>query len=256
MREEAYKPVGWDPATAVVSGEQHRMRLLIIDDDQALSRFLRRELKHQQYTADNAYDGESALELVRSHSYDLLILDLNLPGMDGLDLLQTIRSIVPALPVLVLTARNRKEDLVQALERGADDCLVKPFSFQELQARIRSLLRRKPIAEPVIPNRQPVQPQAQLSDLVVHTEERRVTRGARKIDLTPREFALLEHLMKNAGKPVSRMTLMREVWNAPFDPSTNVVDVYMKYLRDKIDRDEDRKLIRTVRGVGYVFGDE
>jgi two-component system copper resistance phosphate regulon response regulator CusR len=234
-------------AMAVVWGEQRQMRLLIIDDDQALSRFLRRELKNQQYTADNAYDGEAALELLRQESYDLMILDLNLPGMDGLDLLQQTRAIDPGLPVLVLTARNRKEDLVQALERGADDCLVKPFSFQELQARIRSLLRRKTVVNTTA---------AKLSELVVHTDERRVTRGERKIDLTPREFALLEHLMKNAGKPVSRMTLMREVWNAPFDPSTNVVDVYMKYLRDKIDRDEERKLIRTVRGVGYVFGEE
>ncbi|SEF62281.1 DNA-binding response regulator, OmpR family, contains REC and winged-helix (wHTH) domain [Bryocella elongata] len=232
------------------------MRLLIIDDDQALSRFLRRELKIQQYTADNAYDGEAALDLLRRESYDLMILDLNLPGMDGLDLLQQTRAIDPNLPVLVLTARSRKEDLVQALERGADDCLVKPFSFQELQARIRSLLRRKSVAAgPVgVSGVSGVVPK--LSNLVIHTDERRVTRGDRKIDLTPREFALLEHLMKNAGKPVSRMTLMREVWNAPFDPSTNVVDVYMKYLRDKIDRDEERKLIRTVRGVGYVFGEE
>lgn len=233
---------------AVVLGEQ-QMRLLIIDDDQALSRFLRRELKMQQYTADNAYDGESALELLRRSSYDLMILDLNLPGMDGLDLLQQTRLIDPGLPVLVLTARNRKEDLVQALERGADDCLVKPFSFQELQARLRSLLRRRGTAS--VPAAM-----ARLSELVIHTDERRVMRGDRKIDLTPREFSLLEHLMKNAGKPVSRMTLMREVWNAPFDPSTNVVDVYMKYLRDKIDRNEERKLIRTVRGVGYVFGEE
>jgi len=237
-------------SAAVVAAEQQQMRLLIIDDDQALSRFLRRELKIQQYTADNAYDGEAALEMLRRESYDLLILDLNLPGMDGLDLLQQMRAIDPNLPVLVLTARSRKEDLVQALERGADDCLVKPFSFQELQARIRSLLRRK-TAAPAVAGTVP-----RPSDLVVYSDERRVTRGDRKIDLTPREFSLLEHLMKNAGKPVSRMTLMREVWNAPFDPSTNVVDVYMKYLRDKIDCNEERKLIRTVRGVGYVFGEE
>lgn len=221
--------------------------LLIIDDDQPLSRFLRRELNTKHFNAENAYDGESALELLRSGNYDLLILDRNLPGMDGLDLLQQARALHPDMPVLVLTARNSKADMVQALERGADDCLVKPFSFQELQARLRSLLRRRVALS---------EARSSVEELVLRNEERCAVRGNRKIDLTPREFALLEHLMKNAGKPVSRMTLMQEVWNAPFDPSTNVVDVYMKYLRDKIDQNEERKLIRTVRGVGYVFGEE
>jgi DNA-binding response OmpR family regulator len=185
------------------------------------------------------------MELLRAGPYDLLILDRNLPGMDGLDLLQQARALHPNMPVLVLTARNSKADMVQALERGADDCLVKPFSFEELQARLRSLLRRKAAL---------TETRKGVEELVLRNEDRSALRGSRKIDLTPREFALLEHLMKNAGKPVSRTTLMQEVWNAPFDPTTNVVDVYMKYLRDKIDQNEEHKLIRTVRGVGYVYG--
>jgi DNA-binding response OmpR family regulator len=227
------------------SGALQDMKLLIIDDDQPLSRFLRRELNSKQFSAESAYDGESAMELLRAGTYDLMILDRNLPGMDGLDLLQQARALHPNMPVLVLTARNSKADMVQALERGADDCLVKPFSFQELQARLKSLMRRKASMTEALSG---------VEELVLRTEERCALRGNRRIELTPREFALLEHLMKNAGKPVSRTNLMQEVWNAPFDPSTNVVDVYMKYLRDKIDLNEKHKLIRTVRGVGYVFG--
>jgi DNA-binding response OmpR family regulator len=155
-----------------------------------------------------------------------------------------VRTSQPGPRMLVLTARNRTEDLVMALEQGADDCLIKPFSFLELLARVRGLLRR---------DSAPAVSSSKLGDLTINREEHRAVRGNRQIDLTPREFSILECLMSKAGKPVSRATLMREVWNTPFDPSTNIVDVYMKYLRDKIDIKGEVKLLRTVRGVGYVL---
>jgi DNA-binding response OmpR family regulator len=170
--------------------------------------------------------------------------------MDGMAVLKQVRQRNPVLPILVLTARNRTEDLVSALEQGADDCLIKPFSFQELLARVRGLLRRNSVrsAAPI-----KVGGSSTVGNLTMNVEEHWVLRGDRRIDLTVREFALLEYLMNNAGKAVSRKTLMEEVWNVPFDPSTNIVDVYMKYLRDKIDLAGEPKLIRTVRGVGYVL---
>ncbi len=153
----------------------------------------------------------------------------------------------PKLPVLVLTARSRTEDMVMAFDSGADDCLVKPFSYIELLARVGALLRRN---VGVLPR------SIHVGDLMLDREEHRVERRGRKVELTPREFDLLEFLMRTPGAPVSRATLMEEVWGTEFDPSTNVVDVYMKYLRDKIDGSEEIKLIRTVRGVGYVVGAE
>lgn len=224
------------------------LRILIVEDDVPLGKFLCRELKLKDFSVDVSHDGEAACDGLRDINYDLVILDLNLPKMDGMSFLKHARLLEPRLPVLVLTARNRTEDLVLALEQGADDCLIKPFSFQELLARVRSLLRRNSNSMGTSA--------AKVGDLTINREEHRVMRGARRIDLTPREFAILEHLVDNVGKPVSRMTLMREVWNIPFDPSTNIVDVYMKYLRDKIDLEGDVKLIRTVRGVGYVLSND
>jgi two-component system copper resistance phosphate regulon response regulator CusR len=179
-----------------------------------------------------------------------VVLDLKMQRMDGMAVLKQVRQRNPVLPILVLTARNRTEDLVSALEGGADDCLIKPFSFQELLARVRGLLRRNS-ARSVAPVK--VGGSATVANLTMNVEEHWVLRGDRRIDLTVREFALLEYLMNNAGKAVSRKTLMEEVWNVAFDPSTNIVDVYMKYLRDKIDLAGEPKLIRTVRGVGYVL---
>lgn len=231
-------------------------RILVVEDDAALSRFLSRELTLKNFSVEVCQDGEEAFRRLQTANYDLVIQDLNLPKMDGMELLRHTHSNRPEIPVLVLSARNRTEDLVDALEQGAHDYLNKPFSMLELMARIRMLLRRSGqsratgAAEPAATA---VPPSAQL---FVDKEQRRVIRGHRRIDLTPREFALLQHLMDNAGKPVSRQTLMQEVWNVPFDPTTNIVDVYMKYLRDKIDVEGEPKLIRTVRGVGYIYGDE
>jgi len=222
-------------------------RILIVDDDVSLGKFLSRELKRRDFSVAVRHDGETACADLQEAICDVVILDLNLPKMSGMAVLKQVRSTLPRLPILVLTARNRTEDLVSALEQGADDCLVKPFSFLELLARLRSLLRRN---SPL-----PVSA-SKVGDLTINREEHWVMRGERRIDLTAREFVLLEYLMNNAGKAVSRSTLMREVWNITFDSTSNIVDVYMKYLRDKIDLDEDVKLIRTVRGVGYVLSSE
>ena len=229
-------------------------RILVVEDDAALSRFLSRELTLKNFSVDVCQDGEDAFRRLQTASYDLVIQDLNLPKMDGMELLRHTHSNRPDVPVLVLSARNRTEDLVDALEQGAHDYLNKPFSMLELMARIRMLLRRSGPTRAASPAS--VAAAAPNTQLFVDKEQRRVARGNRRVDLTPREFALLQHLMDNAGKPVSRQTLMQEVWNVPFDPTTNIVDVYMKYLRDKIDVDGEPKLIRTVRGVGYIYGNE
>ncbi len=221
---------------------------MIVDDDIALGKFLSRELTNRQFSMEVCQDGESATEKIKETNYDLVILDLNLPRMDGMAILKQVRLGQPRLPILVLTARNRTEDLLLALEQGADDYLIKPFSFMELLARVRNLLRRNSAPAAVNASR--------IGDLTINSEEHWVMRGDRRIDLTVREFALLEYLMSNVGKAVSRATLMREVWNTQLDSTTNIVDVYMKYLRDKIDRDGEVKLIRTVRGVGYVLSGE
>jgi len=222
-------------------------KILVVDDDVPLSKFLSRELQRRNFVVDIRHDGESARDGIRETIYNLVVLDLNLPKMDGMAVLKQARQSHPRLPILVLTARNHTQDLVSALEHGADDCLIKPFSFLELLARIRGLLRRN-VALPMSASK--------VGNLTMNREEHWVLRGERRIDLTAREFALLEYLINNAGKAVSRATIMQDVWNTPFDSSTNIVDVYMKYLRDKIDIEGESKLIRTVRGVGYVLSNE
>jgi DNA-binding response OmpR family regulator len=190
-------------------------------------------------------DGEAAIPAIEENQHDLLILDLNLPKMDGLALLAYLRTSDYAhLPVMVLSGRSRTEDTVSTLNQGADDYLIKPFSLQELLARVQALLRRH--------GRAPVGPAAGDS-LTINREEFTALRDGTRIDLTPREFAILEFMLQHKGKPVSRATLMQEVWKTPLDPGTNIVDVYMKYLRDKIDQNGKSKLIRTIRGVGYVL---
>jgi len=222
-------------------------RILIVEDDVSLAGFLRSELESESFAVDMVHDGESALtQLQDGPRYDLLILDLNLPKLDGISLLQQVKPVHPRLRMLVLSARSRVEDKVKALQSGADDCLTKPFSFSELSARVGALLRRD---SGLIPNC------SKVGDLTLHREERRVERNGRRIELTPREFAILEYLMRNPGRPVSRATLLEEVWNMPTDPTTNIVDVYMKYVRDKIDRPGEPKLTHTIRGVGYELRD-
>ena len=221
-------------------------RILVVEDDQPLSRFLSRTLAAASHRIELAHDGATALKMLQP-AIDLLILDINLPGLDGFSVLRSLRPLYPKLPVLVLTALSRTEDMVMAFESGADDCLIKPFSYVELLARVGALLRRN---SGVLPRTSTV------NDLILHREEHRVERAGRRVELTPREFDLLAFLMRTPGTPISRATLMEEVWGTEFDPSTNVVDVYMKYLRDKVDLPGETKLVRTVRGVGYVLGAE
>jgi two-component system OmpR family response regulator len=194
---------------------------------------------------DQVHDGAEGLCLLKSkRRYDLLVLDLNLPNLDGLSLLKQIRPIQPRLPVLVLTARSKVEDRVEALKAGADDCLTKPFSLAEFLARVHALLRRN---SGQVPN------YSSVGDLTLSRDERRVERNGRTIELTPREYDILDVLLRNAGRPVSRAALLEEVWNMSAESSTNIVDVYMKYVRDKIDLPGEPRLTHTVRGFGYVL---
>lgn len=222
-------------------------QVLIVEDDVDLAGFLSGELGEHCFVVDVVHDGEEALTALQGKSgYDLVILDLNLPKLDGISVIQRVRPSLPRLPMLVLTARNRVEDRVLAIQTGADDCLTKPFSLSELLARVHALMRRN---SGMIPNC------SRVGDLILHREERRVERNGRRIDLTPREFAILDVMMRNVGRPVSRTTLLNEVWNIPGQPSTNIVDVYMKYVRDKVDLPGERRLTHTVRGFGYELRD-
>jgi two-component system copper resistance phosphate regulon response regulator CusR len=221
--------------------------ILIAEEDLSLAAFLSRELRADSHCVDLVHDGEAAFQALQDkRRYDLLILDLNLPKIDGLSLIKQVKPDKPRLAIMVLSARARIEDKVTAFQSGADDFLAKPFSILELMARVQALLRR---------NSGLVLNTSQVADLTLHREEHRVERNGRKIDLTPREFAILDCLMRNVGRPVSRTSLFEEVWNAPHDPSTNIVDVYMKYVRDKVDRPGERKLTHTIRGVGYQLSD-
>ncbi|HXY78167.1 MAG TPA: response regulator transcription factor [Candidatus Acidoferrales bacterium] len=218
------------------------MRILIAEDDEALARFVRQGLEGEHYAVDVFPDGEQARTAAAENDYDLVILDLNLPRLDGVNVLRQVRLKKPSLPVLVLTQRTRVEDRVQCLDLGADDYLPKPFSFAELSARIRALVRRSHL---------PSESVLAVADLKLDRVERRVERAGRRIDLTTREFGLLEYLMRNAGRKVTRSMIIEHVWNLTFDTTTNVVDVYINYLRRKVDDGHPTKLIHTVRGVGY-----
>lgn len=218
-------------------------RVLIVEKDVDLAGFLSFELREHQYVVDVVHAPEEALCALQGKScFDLLMLALNLSSPDGMSLLHRLRPMLPRLPILVLTARNSIEDKVGAFEAGADDCLSKPFALSELLARVHALMRR---------NSGVVQNTSRVGDLVLHREERRVERNGRRIDLTPREFAILDVMMRNVGRPVSRTTLLNEVWNMAGEPSTNIVDVYMKYVRDKVDLPGERRLTHTIRGFGY-----
>jgi DNA-binding response OmpR family regulator len=219
-----------------------KMRILIAEDDTALAGFVRKGLEAEHYAVDVSNDGEQARALATELDYDLMVLDLNLPRLDGVNILRRVRAEKPQLPILVLTARGRVDDRVICLDAGADDYVVKPFSFSELSARIRALLRR---------SRLPSESLLMVEDLKLDRIERRVTRGTRMIELTSKEFALLEYLMRNAGRRVTRAMIIEHVWNLSFDSATNLVDVYVAYLRRKVDDDSPRKLIHTIRGVGY-----
>jgi DNA-binding response OmpR family regulator len=218
------------------------MKILIAEDDEALARFVRQGLEGEQYAVDVVTDGEQARAAANEVEYDVVVLDLNLPKLDGFSVLRQLRLKRPTVPVLVLTQRTRVEDRVQCLDTGADDYLGKPFSFSELSARIRALLRRSHL---------PSESVLTVGDLKLDRVEHRVERAGRRIELTTKEFALLEYLMRNVTRQVTRSMIIEHVWNLTFDTTTNVVDVYINYLRRKIDDGHPVKLIHTVRGVGY-----
>jgi len=220
------------------------MRLLVVEDEKKVASFIRKGLEEEGYAVDVAVDGESGLELALDQVHDLIILDIHLPRMNGLRVLQELRRKKVTTPVLLLTVRATIEDKVLGLDAGADDYLTKPFAFQELIARVRALLRRRAEAEP---------PVLQIADLVLDPARRTVFRGGEKIELTAKEYSLLDYLMRNPGRVLTRTLIGEHVWDYDFDTSTNVIDVYVNYLRKKIDAGREAKLIHTVRGVGYML---
>ena len=219
------------------------MRILVVEDEKRIADFLSRGLESGGYTVDVAGDGATALEMVHATEYDLIILDLGLPDMDGMAVLKKIRTRKTSPPVLILSARDAVDDRVKGLETGADDYLVKPFAYVELLARVRVLLRRG----------QPTPERLQVGDLSLDCIRRKVTRNAENVELAPKEFSILEYMMRNRGRPLSRTMIVEHVWDMDYDGLTNIVDVYIRHLRSKIDDPYEVKMIHTVRGIGYML---
>jgi len=218
------------------------MRILVVEDEKSIARFIRQGLEEAGYAVDVAEDGQEGLQYARVADYDILVLDIMLPGVDGLELLRALRREGKKTPALMLTARDTVDDRVQGLDAGADDYLVKPFAFPELLARIRALLRRPPLQAGTV---------LQVGDLEMDTSTREVRRGERPVELTPREYAVLEYLMRHPNQVLTRTQIGEHVWNFDFYHESNVIDVYIGYLRRKIEDEGERPLIHTVRGVGY-----
>jgi heavy metal response regulator len=220
------------------------MRILVVEDERKVASFLQRGLEAEGYSVEVAGDGDSGLARALSEPFDLVLLDVMLPGRDGMAVLRELRRESRTVPVLLLTARSATEDKVAGLDLGADDYLTKPFDFTELLARVRALLRRGTPGTPLV---------LALADLALDPATRRVTRAGRPIELTPREFALLDFFLRNPGRVLSRAVIAQHVWGISFDTFTNVIDVYVNYLRRKVDDGHATKLLHTVRGVGYVL---
>ena len=223
------------------------VRILIIEDEKKIADFIKRGLKEEGYAVDTARDGEEGLFLATTNEYDAIVLDLMLPKMDGLSLCRRVREKDVSTPLIMLTAKDRVEDKVTGLDSGADDYLTKPFAFEELLARIRALLRKKDSRAAA---------QLQIADLELDLLTHKVTRQDKEISLTSKEFALLEYLMRNKGRVVTRTMISEHVWDINFDTDTNVIDVYINYVRNKIDHGYKKKLIHTIRGRGYILTDE
>lgn len=223
------------------------MRILVVEDYFSLLETISKRLAAVGYSVDTAKDGMEALDYILLTTYDLIILDIMLPKMDGFTLIRILREKGIHTPILCLTAKDSVEDKVTGLDLGADDYIVKPFSFEELLARIRALLRRQTIA---------TGPVLKVKDLIMDTNNRKVIRGGKEIDLTSKEYALLEYLIKNKGKVLTRSQIAEHIWNYDFEGTSNIVDVYIRYLRRKIDDGFEDKLIHTVRGIGYTLKDD
>jgi len=220
------------------------MRILVVEDEVKIAQFIKRGLKEEGYAVDVANDGEAGHFMLSSNEYDAIILDLMLPKIDGLTLCRDLRKEGNQTPIIMLTAKDTVKDKVKGLDSGADDYLPKPFAFEELLARVRVVLRKKDSR---------VQTQLKVEDLCLDLLTHKVTRGDREIDLTVKEYALLEYLMRNAGNIVTRTMISEHVWDINFDTFTNVIDVYINYLRNKIDSGFTDKMIHTVRGKGYLL---
>jgi two-component system OmpR family response regulator len=221
------------------------MRILLIEDDQKIASFILKGLKESGFAVDHASNGEDGLHMALTENYDAAIIDIMLPKLDGLGVIEDIRRKNINMPVIILSAKRSVDDRVKGFQKGSDDYLTKPFAFTELLVRVQALIRRASgVSEPT---------SLELGDLSMNLLTREVKRGEKKIELQPLEFALLEYLLRNAGRVVSRIMIMERVWDYNFDPQTNVVDVRICRLRDKIDKDFSTKLIHTIRGVGYVL---
>ena len=221
------------------------MRILVVEDDKKIASLVVRGMEQAGFAVDHAEDGEDALHLALSEPYDAAIMDVMLPKLDGLTIIERMRQKKILTPVIVLSAKRSVDDRVRGLQTGGDDYLVKPFSFSELLARVHALIRRA--------NHEPEPSRLITGELTLDLLTREVTRAGKKIDLQPREFSLLEYLMRNSGRVVSKTMIIEHVWGYSFDPQTNVVDVLVSRLRNKVDRDFENKLIHTHRGVGYAL---
>jgi DNA-binding response OmpR family regulator len=223
------------------------MRILVVEDERKVAEFVVRGLRDQRFAVDVANDGQAGWEMASACEYDLVILDLMLPGLGGLEILKRIRRQGSQAPVLILTARAGTGEKVENFEAGADDYLTKPFAFDELLVRVKALLRRGTSERSNI---------LRIDDLEIDRQRQQAKRGGKRIDLTPREYSLLEFLAANAGRVMSRTMITEHVWDESFQGLTNIVDVYVRHLRGKVDDPSSKKLIRTVRGVGYSISDE
>jgi len=224
------------------------MKVLLVEDDRSISGFITKGLKEMYYAVDAAFDGEEGLHLALSGSYDMIILDIMLPGIDGWEVLESMRKEKVQTPVIILTAKDGKEDVVRGLELGADDYLIKPFSFTELLSRIKAILRRgRPDTDVSI---------ITVGDLTLDLINRTVQRNEKNIELSGKEFMLLEYLMRNGGQILTRTMILERVWGYNFDTGSNIIDVHINHLRNKIDRDHQIKMIHTIKGVGYALRSE
>ena len=223
------------------------MRILVVEDEKKVAQFIKQGLEEEHYSVDVAHDGEKGLLMAESEQYDLLVIDVMLPKKSGLDLIRGFRAAQGTTPALMLTAKASTEDKVAGLDSGADDYLTKPFAFAELLARVRSLLRRGAKEKSTL---------LAVADLELDTVTHKAKRAGRTIELTAKEYALLEFFLRNKDRVLSRAIISEHIWDYNFDTGTNIIDVYVNHLRNKVDSSADRKLIRTVRGVGYVLKED